>query len=158
MPAPLSPARLAFAADGTPYSEEYGDVYHSAAGGLAQARHVFLEGNGLPQRWRGRRSFTILETGFGFGLSFLATWQAWREDPAHCERLHFVSIEKHPFEEPDLVLLLKKYPQIESESKLLASRWPMAGTNGLSAKTASAPAHPMASRLVLCRCARSGAR
>jgi tRNA 5-methylaminomethyl-2-thiouridine biosynthesis bifunctional protein len=123
--APLVPARPAFAADGTLYSEEYGDVYHSAAGGLAQARHVFLEGNGLPQRWRGRRSFTILETGFGFGLSFLATWQAWREDPARCERLHFVSIEKHPFGETDVVLLLEKYPELESESKPLATRWPM---------------------------------
>ena len=85
MNAPLVPARLAFTPDGTPFSEAYGDVYHSAEGGLAQARHVFLQGNGLPGRWRGRRAFTILETGFGFGLSFLATWRAWREDPARCE-------------------------------------------------------------------------
>ena len=81
VPGPLVPAVLAFAADGTPYSAAYGDVYHSAEGGPAQARHVFLHGNGLPGRWQGRRAFTILETGFGFGLSFLATWRAWREDP-----------------------------------------------------------------------------
>ena len=68
MPGPLVPAVLAFAADGTPYSAAFGDVYHSAEGGPAQARHVFLRGNGLPERWRGRRAFTILETGFGFGL------------------------------------------------------------------------------------------
>ena len=37
----LVPATLAFQ-DGTPYSAAYGDVYHSAAGGPAQARHVFL--------------------------------------------------------------------------------------------------------------------
>ncbi|MFZ1908158.1 MAG: transposase, partial [Burkholderiales bacterium] len=48
MSAPLVPATLAHAPDGTPYSEAYGDVYHSAAGGPAQARHVFLAGNGLP--------------------------------------------------------------------------------------------------------------
>ncbi|HWS12491.1 MAG TPA: bifunctional tRNA (5-methylaminomethyl-2-thiouridine)(34)-methyltransferase MnmD/FAD-dependent 5-carboxymethylaminomethyl-2-thiouridine(34) oxidoreductase MnmC, partial [Rhodocyclaceae bacterium] len=70
----LTPARLAFDAAGTPYSEQFGDVYHSADGGLEQARHVFLGGNGLPARWRGRRSFVVLETGFGFGLNFLATW------------------------------------------------------------------------------------
>ena len=46
-PGRLRPARLAFR-DGVPWSEEYGDVYHSAAGGPAQARHVFLAGNGLP--------------------------------------------------------------------------------------------------------------
>jgi tRNA 5-methylaminomethyl-2-thiouridine biosynthesis bifunctional protein len=78
MPDALTPARLAFAADGTPYSEAYGDVYHAAQGGAAQARHVFLGGNGLPARWAGARRFTVLETGFGLGLSFLATWQAWR--------------------------------------------------------------------------------
>ena len=49
MPA-LIPAELALSAEGTPYSEAYGDVYHSAEGGLAQARHVFLGGNGLPGR------------------------------------------------------------------------------------------------------------
>jgi tRNA 5-methylaminomethyl-2-thiouridine biosynthesis bifunctional protein len=125
MPTPLVPATLAFAADGTPYSQAYGDVYHSAAGGLAQARHVFLQGNGLPERWRGRRAFTILETGFGFGLSFLAAWQAWREDPVRCKRLHFVSIEKHPFQVADLAVLFEKFPQLESESAQLAARWPL---------------------------------
>ena len=123
MPAPLAPARLAFAPDGTPWSEAYGDVYHSAGGGPAQARHVFLRGNGLPGRWRGRRVFTVLETGFGFGLSFLATWQAWRDDPQRCERLHFVSVEKHPFEGPDLSFILKKYGELKGEE--LVARWPV---------------------------------
>ena len=76
MPTPLRPARLAFAADGTPFSEECGDGDHSTEGAWAQAQHVFLQGNGLPQRWRGRRLFTVLETGFGIGLSFLATRRA----------------------------------------------------------------------------------
>src|SRR5260221_2250437 len=125
MPVPLVPARLAFAADGTPYSDEYGDVYHSAESGLAQARHVFLQGNGLPERWRGRRAFTVLETGFGFGLSFLATWQAWRDDPARSGRLHFVSVEKHPFTVPDLEVLFRKFPQVERQSIRLLHSWPM---------------------------------
>jgi tRNA 5-methylaminomethyl-2-thiouridine biosynthesis bifunctional protein len=122
VPTPLVPAPLAFAADGTPFSEAYGDVYHSTEGGIAQARHVFLQGNGLPERWRARRQFTILETGFGFGLSFLATWKAWREDPERCQRLHFVSIEKHPFQASDLAVLLKDFPDLKDE---LLSRWPM---------------------------------
>lgn len=125
MPGPLRPAVPAFAADGTPYSEIFGDVYHSAGGGLAQARHVFLQGNGLPGRWQGRRAFTILETGFGFGLSFLATWQAWREDPARCERLHFVSVEKHPFATLDLTLLTERFSEIKEKGKQLAAQWPM---------------------------------
>ncbi|MEW6689951.1 MAG: bifunctional tRNA (5-methylaminomethyl-2-thiouridine)(34)-methyltransferase MnmD/FAD-dependent 5-carboxymethylaminomethyl-2-thiouridine(34) oxidoreductase MnmC [Pseudomonadota bacterium] len=123
MPAPLIRARLALTADGTPFSEEFGDVYHSAAGGPAQAAHVFLGGNGLPERWRGRRSFTILETGFGLGLNFLVTWKAWRDDPLRCERLHFVSIEKHPFSEADLALFYKDFP--EAGAKPFLAQYPM---------------------------------
>jgi len=93
----LEPAEPILSPEGTPYSPRYGDVYHSSQGGLAQVRHVFLGGNRLPQAWRGREQFVIVETGFGQGLNFLATWQAWRDDPARCARLHFVSIEKHPF-------------------------------------------------------------
>lgn len=103
MPAPASapppailPGRIDFDARGTPCSPEYGDVYHSADGGAAQARHVFLAGNGLPDRWRGRASFTVLETGFGLGMNFLETWRTLRADPRAPERLHYVSIEKHP--------------------------------------------------------------
>jgi tRNA 5-methylaminomethyl-2-thiouridine biosynthesis bifunctional protein len=125
MPAVLVPARLAFAADGTPYSEAYGDLYHSADGGAAQARHVFLAGNGLPARWAGARRFTILETGFGFGLSFLATWQAWREDPRRCPRLHYVSVEKHPFGAQDLAVLHAAHAEFAPLAEELRSAWPI---------------------------------
>lgn len=125
MSAPLVAARLAFATDGTPYSETYDDIYHSAGGGLAQAQHVFLQGNGLPGRWQQRRIFTILETGFGLGLNFLATWRTWRDDPARCGRLHFVSIEKHPFVVADLAVLLDEFHENRSESSQLIAQWPM---------------------------------
>ena len=81
MDEPLIPAPLVFRDDGTPYSPRHDDIYHSAAGALAQARHVFLDGNGLPARWRVKRRFIVLETGFGMGINFLATWAAWRDDP-----------------------------------------------------------------------------
>ncbi len=125
MPEILTPARLAFTGDGTPYSEEFGDVYHSADGGAAQARHVFLGGNGLPARWAGAHRFTILETGFGFGLSFLATWQAWREDPQRSARLHYVSVEKHPFGAQDLAVLHAQYEEFAPLTEELRSAWPM---------------------------------
>jgi tRNA 5-methylaminomethyl-2-thiouridine biosynthesis bifunctional protein len=101
-PAVLTPARIVAGAGGVPFSETHGDRYHPASGALAQALHVFLRGNGLPARWQGRRDFVVLETGFGLGNNFLATWQAWREDPQRSERLHFVSIEKHPPNRDDL--------------------------------------------------------
>lgn len=124
-PAPLIPARLTFQADGTPISEAYGDVYHSADGGLGQARHVFLAGNRLPGRWQGREIFAILETGFGLGLNFLATWQAWKDDPQRSERLHFTSIEKHPFSRQDLETLHARWPEFAGLSKELLTKWPI---------------------------------
>jgi tRNA 5-methylaminomethyl-2-thiouridine biosynthesis bifunctional protein len=121
----LEPARLAFAPGGTPRSEAYGDLYHSAEGGLAQAQHVFLAGTGLPERWRSRERFTILELGFGFGLSFLAAWKAWQEDPARCARLHFASIEKHPFQVADLATLHAPHQALAALSAQLRDAWPV---------------------------------
>jgi tRNA 5-methylaminomethyl-2-thiouridine biosynthesis bifunctional protein len=121
---PLQPARLELNPDGTPYSAQYGDIYHSAAGGPAQARHVFLAGNDLPARWQGQERFVILETGFGLGLNFLATWQAWRADPQRCRRLHFVSIEKHPFTAADLAVAQQAWPEFADLAVSLRQHWP----------------------------------
>ena len=123
---PITPARLAWTADGTPYSERFDDVYHSRDGGPGQAESVFLAGNGLPGRWRGRERFVVLETGFGPGLNFLATWAAWRADPQRCRRLHFVSCELHPFLRDDLAQLHARWPELAPLAGELQSRWPLA--------------------------------
>lgn len=125
MRAPLIPAKLSHTDDGTPYSERYGDVYHSAGGGTEQARHVFIHGNGLPGRWRGLDRFVILETGFGLGLNFLATWQAWREDAERCKRLHFVSLEKHPLARDDLKAVHRRYAPLAPLAAQLQAQWPL---------------------------------
>ena len=125
---PIIPAPLEFAADGTPCSSAFDDVYHSTDGGLGQAQHVFLAGNDLPRRWQGRDSFVILETGFGLGLNLLATWAAWRADPQRCARLHFVSCELHPFRREDLAALhaalAAQAPEIAPLAAELQARWP----------------------------------
>jgi len=119
----IVPARLEFK-DGVPYSAAYGDIYHSADGGAGQARHVFLQGCGLPQTWAGRDRFVVLETGFGTGLNFLATWTAWRDDPARPARLHFLSVEKHPFRVDDLARLHAQWPEFTPLSAELLANWP----------------------------------
>lgn len=123
MTAAVVPATLDFK-DETPWSAAYGDVYHSRGGGAAQARHVFLAGNGLPARWQRRERFVILETGFGAGLNFLATWRAWRGDPLRSRRLHFVSVEKHPFAAADLARIHQGYPDLQREAAELHAAWP----------------------------------
>lgn len=117
-------ARIERTADGTPFSREFEDIYHSERGGLAQARHVFLSGNGLPERWRGRSSFTIMETGFGLGLNFLAAWDAWRADPSRPSRLHFISVESRPVAAGDLAAALAPFAELQALARALLGRWP----------------------------------
>jgi tRNA 5-methylaminomethyl-2-thiouridine biosynthesis bifunctional protein len=126
MPIVIHPATLAFDASGTPFSQKFGDVYHSAESGPDQARHVFLQGNDLPHRWAGTRIFTIVETGFGLGLNFMATCAAWQSDPARSERLHFVSVERHPFVREDLAALHARYPEFNHQSAEICAAWPPA--------------------------------
>jgi len=89
--------------DQCPTSPRFGDVYRSRAGGWQQAQTVFLGGCHLPQRWQSTEHFTILETGFGLGLNFLATWSAWLADPRRCTQLHYVAVEAYPVSAADVV-------------------------------------------------------
>jgi len=122
----IDPAVLEFADDGTPWSSRFGDVYHSHKGAIGQASHVFLSGNGLPARWQRRERFVIVETGFGLGLNFLATWQAWRNDPERARRLHYISFEKHPFSAEDLARAHVAFPELAEQSAVLCEQWPLA--------------------------------
>ena len=120
---PVAAATLTWDANGAPFSPVYGDVYHPAAGAAGQARHVFLGGNQLPTRWQGKDRFVVLETGFGLGNNFLATWATWRDDPQRCARLHFISIEQHPLARADLGLAQANSPWPDLAQALLQA-WP----------------------------------
>jgi tRNA 5-methylaminomethyl-2-thiouridine biosynthesis bifunctional protein len=89
--------------DGTPHNARFMDRYCSCAGGFAQATEVFMAGCGLPENWRGKDKFAVLETGFGLGLNFLSTWAAWLADPNRSDQLHFCSVEAYPVSSIDIV-------------------------------------------------------
>lgn len=111
--------------DGTPVSEEIGDVYFSVEDGLEEARSVFLAGCGLPERWRGRSGFTIAELGFGTGLNFLAAWQMWCEtQSSSAARLHFVSFEGFPLAKAEAERALSRWPELGEFAKALLAQWP----------------------------------
>jgi tRNA 5-methylaminomethyl-2-thiouridine biosynthesis bifunctional protein len=109
--------------DGTPRSARFDDIYRSAAGGLAQARHVFLSGCRLPGDWAGQPQWRILETGFGLGLNFLAAWRAWKDDPKRPRILHFVSAEAWPVTAADLLRSAASYPELMPLAEALAEQW-----------------------------------
>jgi tRNA 5-methylaminomethyl-2-thiouridine biosynthesis bifunctional protein len=109
---------------GLPCSAQYGDVYYSAEDGLAEARHVFLAGNGLPERLKGEGLFTVAETGFGTGLNFLALWQVWKDLPEPKKRLRFISVELHPMRAEDMARAHAAWPGLAMFSDALQAVYP----------------------------------
>ncbi len=87
---------LTFDSDGLPFSPRYGDHYYSRHDGQAETIHVFLGGNGLPDRWMGRDHFAIGELGFGTGLNVLETWRCWQETRTAGQHLSITSLDAHP--------------------------------------------------------------
>ena len=118
------PERIEWQDDGTPggspYNPRFGDRYRSEFGGLTQAREVFLHGCGLPAAWSGQPQWTILETGFGLGLNFLLTWQAWKADPFRPRLLHFVSLEAFPASAADVLRAASAHPELQAFAEQLA--------------------------------------
>jgi len=109
-------ASLDWQEDGTPVSTLFDDPYFSVSGGLAETRHVFLAGNGLPERFCD--GFHIAELGFGTGLNFLATWLAWNASGTP-GTLNFTSFEAYPLSEADMVRASRQWPELEPLAKLL---------------------------------------
>ncbi len=112
--------------DGQPVSRRYGDVFFSRDSGIAEKRHVFLDGNMLAERFAAlapRSHFVIGETGFGTGLNFLAAWQLFEAAAARDTRLHFFSVEKHPLSSDDLRATLALWPELQDRARQLCAQW-----------------------------------
>lgn len=106
--------------DAVPVSRRFDDPYFSLAGGLAETRHVFLGGNGLPGRFR--PGFHIAETGFGTGLNMLAARIAWRE--CGCPGpLRFTSFEAFPMAAGDIARALSVFPEAQAEADPFLDHW-----------------------------------
>lgn len=109
-----------------PYSVAFSDHFYCREDGRAECGHVFLAGNGLPDRWLQATDFVIGELGFGTGLNFCETWRQWRltaGKPADA-KLHFISFELYPMSADAIDKALSRWPEIDHERQTLASQWP----------------------------------
>jgi tRNA 5-methylaminomethyl-2-thiouridine biosynthesis bifunctional protein len=107
-----------------PRSRRYGDFYFSRDDGLAEAREVFLAGCGLPDAWRGRRSFTVGELGFGTGLTIAALLDLWAREGPPGGHLSIFSVEADPLAAQDAARALRAWPELSSSAAALIERWP----------------------------------
>ena len=91
--------------DNTPISQDFDDIYYSPEDGTAEARYVFIGGNGLVERWKKASciqkepdlsSFVICELGFGSGLNFYLSCADFLEYAPAKLKLHYIACEKYP--------------------------------------------------------------
>ncbi|WP_323035090.1 tRNA (5-methylaminomethyl-2-thiouridine)(34)-methyltransferase MnmD [Pararhodobacter sp.] len=97
-PTPTWPA-LTWTETDTPVATAFDDPYFT--GGLAETQHVFLAGNGLPERFV--PGFQVAELGFGTGLNLLAVAQI-------CDRpIRYTSFEAFPMRAEDMARALAPF-------------------------------------------------
>jgi tRNA U34 5-methylaminomethyl-2-thiouridine-forming methyltransferase MnmC len=92
-----------------PVSRRFDDPYFSLDGGLAETGHVFLAGNGLPERFAD--DFHIAELGFGTGLNAVVTLALWRAT-GRPGRVCFTSFEAFPLTTEEMARALAAFPEV----------------------------------------------
>ncbi len=118
-------AEITWKDGGVPVSARFDDPYFSLQDGLAETRHVFLDGNDLAARLG--PGFQLAELGFGTGLSFLATRQLMT-DRAIPGPVRFTSFEAFPISVPDMGRALAAFPGLAPMAADLTERWTGPGT------------------------------
>lgn len=103
-----------------PVSTQFDDPYYSLDNGLAETRHVFLDGNDLPARFGG--DLHIAELGFGTGLNFLTTVQAWIADGSR-GTWHFTSFEGFPIDTTAAAAAHTAFPELKGLTAPLIDIW-----------------------------------
>ncbi|HEX8469845.1 MAG TPA: tRNA (5-methylaminomethyl-2-thiouridine)(34)-methyltransferase MnmD [Brevundimonas sp.] len=117
-------ADLTWSEDGAPRSSRFGDVYFSKDDGLAESRAVFLQGCGLPERWKDRDRFTVAELGFGTGLNIIALLDLWRREGPPTGWLNIFSIEAFPLTADEAARALAAWPDVADIAEALIAVWP----------------------------------
>lgn len=113
-------AELSWRAGDVPVSTRFDDPYFSLENGLAETRHVFLQGNGLPERFQD--GFRVAELGFGTGLNLLTTLAEWRSADVSGV-LQFTSFEAYPMQAGEMIRAQSAFPELSDVAQELAPFW-----------------------------------
>ena len=134
---------ITFQNDGSPYSEQFNDIYFDTNQGTSQSECVFIDGNNISARLaKHPEDFVIAETGFGTGLNFLLTLAVFhrlkqcqnQHDTGNSttSKLHFISVEKYPLSKVQLTQSLKALPQLTFFSQQLIEQYPETPANNIT--------------------------
>lgn len=123
MPPVTENAKLRWEDRDLPVSEQFDDPYYSRHDGLAESRHVFLDGNDLATRFASVERFHIAELGFGTGLNMLAAAELWHR-LGDGGVLHLTSFEKYPMQRDEMARALAQWPELFDWTDALLRQWP----------------------------------
>ena len=124
MPAEDADAKIRWEDGEVPVSSRFDDPYYSRGDGLAETRHVFLDGNRLAERFAGAQGFAIAELGFGTGLNCLAAAALWARRAAPGAVLRYTAFELYPLAAGEIARALAPWPELSALADALVAGWP----------------------------------
>ena len=122
-PLPQLPPEDAVLTDGVLRSSRFGDIYFSTEGGLAETRHVFIDGTRLCDRLATGQPVIIAETGFGTGLNFLAVCTEVLRTNSK-SKIDYVSVEGCPPSKELVKQALSGFSELAEIRNELIQQWP----------------------------------
>lgn len=128
----ITGANLSLNQQNKPTLTRFSDIPISTIHGLENSHYVLIKHNQLIERWSAttQNFYVIGEIGFGSGLHFLITWQAFQyfrtTNPDHpLRRLYFTSFEQYPLKINDLAEIHACWPQLAIHAAQLQHQYPL---------------------------------
>lgn len=120
--------------NGLPHSVNFDDKYFCKENGYEETLYVSCQGNRLSDRFQALNPsregiFTIIETGFGTGLNFCCAWKVFEENAPKSWKLRFISLEKFPISNEQLLRALSLWPLLETYKLKLAAQYQPSSLN-----------------------------
>ena len=132
--------------NGAPYSAKFNDIYFDIKTGSDQSKEIFIKTNNITEKLlSGISTLTIAETGFGSGLNFLLTLQAYQScltkvvanttkqtNEKKLATLTYISVEKYPLNLTQLTQALSVLPELADLAQQLISQYPVNSSGKLT--------------------------
>ncbi|MGQ3887749.1 FAD-dependent 5-carboxymethylaminomethyl-2-thiouridine(34) oxidoreductase MnmC [Legionella sp. CNM-1927-20] len=115
--------------DNLPYSIRT-DSFYCLPDTQLDLEEAYIVGNKLITRWQQlvanqESHFTLADTQFQTGLTFLLSWQYWLKYAPDTAALYYICCEPLPLKKTDLARILNKFPKLEPQAALLLEQYPI---------------------------------
>ncbi|MEI6894737.1 MAG: FAD-dependent 5-carboxymethylaminomethyl-2-thiouridine(34) oxidoreductase MnmC [Colwellia sp.] len=108
---------------------QFNECYSTNKSAYWQNDFIYIQKNTIESRLEAaKQTFTVAETGFGIGINFLLTLQAYQKaqqiSPSPLAPLNYISVEKSPLTKDQLIKSLSILPQLKTLARALTDTYP----------------------------------